>query len=209
MKENPFTKDYYLRGPATGLSNYENYRWLGEPTMQACNKIMEYLGMRRGESVVDIGAALGFYVKAFRLLGMRAYGVDISEWAVASADPLIRKHMSTTMPDRAFDWATLKDVCEHLEYRTLVEMIQMLNCTISKGAFILVPLAEKTDGAYIRPEDERDVTHLIRWTLDDWLNFLEINAPDFNVNGSYHIYGIKPASQTARHSCGFFTLTRP
>lgn len=206
---NPFTADYYLRGPQTGLSNYENYRWLGEPTMQACRKIIEYLGIRTGDSILDVGAATGMYVKAFRILGMRAYGFDISEWAVANADPLIREHMSTEMPGRAFDWATMKDCAEHIPYKELCDLFRKLNSSITQGMFVLVPLAVKTDGTYVRPEDEKDSTHVIRWTLDDWLNFLEINAPDFNVNGSYHIHGIKPASQTARHSCGFFTLTRP
>lgn len=208
-KVDVFGADYYLRGPETGLSNYTDYRWLEEKTVPACRKLMEYLGAHPGESVLDVGAARGFYVKALRRLGYRAYGCDVSEWAVSNCDPEVREWMSLTPPERAFDWAHLKDVCEHIPEQELARLVTQLNATITKGMLFIVPLAEFTGGPYLRAEDEMDATHLIRWTLEDWIAFLEDHARGFNVNASFNIHGLKPAAAAKRHSCGFFTLIRP
>ena len=41
-------------------------------------------------TVLDVGCAKGFLVKALREGGLEAYGVDLSEYAVGAADPSIR-----------------------------------------------------------------------------------------------------------------------
>lgn len=206
---NAYTADYYLNGPASGLSNYVNYSWKPELTLPACRKIAEYLGARHGDSILDVGCSRGYYVKALRMLSFRAFGFDISEWAIENCDPEVKEWVSNEFPKRAFDWATLKDVAEHLSILHLSQMVTLLNLRITKGMLFIVPLASETNGPYVRREDEQDSTHVIRWTLDDWIAFLEGAAPDFNVNGSYNIHGIKPAAATSRHSCGFLTLIRP
>lgn len=206
---NAFTEDYFMRGAETGLSNYTNYTWRPDLTIPACRKMMEYLGAKVGDSVIDIGCSRGFYVKAMRAIGFKAWGQDVSDWAIQNCDPEVRDVVSTSMPSKAFDWATLKDVSEHILEPDLKSLLASLNCKITKGMLFIVPLSGQTGGKYIREEDERDVTHVLRWTFNDWIDFLEANAPEFNVNASYHIHGIKPASQQVRHSCGFFTLLRP
>lgn len=206
---NPYTAEYYERGKECGISNYENYSWKPELTVPACKKIAEYLGMNRGDSIVDCGCAKGFYVKAMRMLGYRAFGFDISDYAIAMADPEIKEYVTRLLPKRAFDWATLKDLCEHIPAQELFSLIGVLNDRVTKGMLIIVPLSSERDGKYIRSEDEADKTHVIRWPMNDWISFLEEAAPDFNVNASYNIHGIKPAASEVRHSCGFFTLIRP
>lgn len=206
---NPFDRDYFMDGINTGKSNYVEYSWKPLLTIPACQRVAEYLGMRPMDSIVDIGCARGFGVKAWRQLGYRAYGYDISRWAIGNCDPDVTEWVSNEFPSRSFDWANLKDLAEHVPMMELGRMINALSFKITKGMLFIVPLAEKTDGRYIRDEDEMDSTHLIRWTLDDWIDFLERHAPDFNVNASYNIHGIKPAASQVRHSCGFFTLIRP
>lgn len=206
---NPFTEQYYLNGPASGLSNYVNYQWLPDETIPACQKIVRYLGCNGGDSILDIGAARGYYVRALRMIGYEAFGVDISEWAVNNCHELVKDYMSTAMPDREFDWAIGKDCLEHIPFFELTDLITKLNDNVKKGMLFIVPLAKWNDGPYEREEDENDSTHVIRWEMDRWISFFENNAPKFNVNASFHIHGIKPASQQVRHSCGFFTLIRP
>ncbi len=204
-----FTHDYFMRGPSSGLSNYVAYSWRPELTVPACRKIAHYLGMAPYESIYEIGCARGFYTKAFRMLCYRAYGYDVSEWAIANCDPDVKEFVSNSFPKRAFDWAFAKDTLEHIDPKDLYLLINTLNDRTTKGMLFIVPLAETRGGRYIREEDERDVTHVNRWTLNDWITFLEEAAPDFNVNASYNIHGIKPAAALAPHSCGFFTLIRP
>lgn len=202
----PFTEGYYLRAEG---SNYRNYRWLGEPTIAACKRIAEYIGARPGDSILDVGAALGMYVRGFRESGFRAFGFDVSEWAIANSDETIRQFMTLELPQRAFEWIQLKDVAEHVPDIELSKLVGKLSLMASRGMFFIVPLTKVNGGQYIREEDERDSTHVIRWTLVEWIRFLEDHAPGFNVNASFHIDGIKPASRITSHSTGFFTLFRP
>lgn len=44
-------------------------------------------------TVLDVGCAKGFLVKALRDLGVEAYGVDVSEYAVNSAEASIRRFL--------------------------------------------------------------------------------------------------------------------
>ncbi len=205
----PYGESYFMNGPASGLSNYVAYSWRPELTLPACQKIARYLGARPYDAILDVGCARGFYVKALRQLCFHAYGYDVSEWAISNCDPDVKEFVSNSLPKRAFDWAILKDVAEHIEPRDLFLLVNTLNDRLTKGMLIIVPLAESRGGRYIRDEDERDVTHVNRWTLNDWIVFLEEAAPDFNVNASYNIHGIKPAAALVPHSCGFFTLIRP
>lgn len=208
-KVNAFTEDYFMRGPETGLSNYRDYSWKPDLTVPACKKIAEYLGMRRGDSVLDVGCSRGYYVRAMRMLGYRAFGYDISEWAIQNCDREVAEYVGNEFPKRAFDWVTMKDVAEHIQLHGLATLVETLNQCVTKGMLIIVPLAFERGGPYIRNEDEMDRTHVIRWTMDDWIAFLEDHADGFNVNASYNIHGIKPAAAKVRHSTGFFTLVRP
>jgi hypothetical protein len=201
-----YGEGYYLRAEG---SNYTNYVWKPELTIPMCKRIVEYLGIRPGESLLDIGCARAFATLAFRMVGVKAIGFDSSEWAIENCHPESAEWVTTTLPKRAFDWAYGKDVFEHIQSDELARLVEHLNATITKGMFFIVPLAEETGGAYIRPEDEVDRTHVLRWTLEDWIAFLECHAPGFNVNASYNIHGIKPAAAKVHHSCGFFTLIRP
>jgi hypothetical protein len=178
-------------------------------TVPACKKIAEYLGMRRGDSVLDYGCSRGYYVRALRMLGYRAFGYDVSEWALENCDPEAADYVSKAFPTRAYDWLTAKDVFEHIPLEQLTVTVNSLNNKVTKGMLIIVPLAQGHGGKYIRSEDEMDSTHVIRWTMEAWISFLEDHAPDFNVNASYNIHGIKPAAAHVRHSTGFFTLIRP
>jgi hypothetical protein len=206
---NPYGESYFMNGPAAGLSNYIAYSWRPDLTVPACQKIMHYIGAHPYDSILDVGCARGYYVKALRQLCYHAHGYDISEWAIANCDPDVKEFVSNDFPKRAFDWAILKDCAEHIYPKDLFILVNTLNDRVTKGILLIVPLAESRGGRYIREEDERDVTHVNRWTLTDWMTFLEEAAPDFNVNASYNIHGIKPAAALTPRSCGFFTLVRP
>jgi SAM-dependent methyltransferase len=52
--------------------------------------IAEMPGVR---TVLDVGCAKGYLVKALRDAGVEAWGVDVSEYAVNAADPSIRRYL--------------------------------------------------------------------------------------------------------------------
>jgi SAM-dependent methyltransferase len=69
-------------------------------------------------SVLDAGCAMGFLVEALRDRSVEAYGVDVSDYAIANVRPDIRSHCwrgSLTDPlPRRYDLIVCLEVLEHL-----------------------------------------------------------------------------------------------
>lgn len=176
--------------------------------MSFAKALIENLGIKRDESLVDIGCARGYAVKALRRLGVNAVGYDTSEWAINNCDPEVKDYVSTIMPPQA-DYVLAKDVFEHVELAQLIVYKQWIYSKCSKAALIIVPLSLAYGERYIRDEDEFDATHLHKWSLNEWMEFFSTNAdPEWIVNGSWHLPGLKQTSLSHPKSCGFVTLRR-
>jgi hypothetical protein len=70
------------------------------------------------QSVLDAGCAWGFLVEALRKRGVEAFGVDISEYAIANVDESVREHCqqaSLVEPlPRRYDLVICMEVLEHM-----------------------------------------------------------------------------------------------
>lgn len=99
-------------------------------------KVLEILELNRGSRVLDIGCALGYFLKLSDDLGCDTYGVDISEYAIDHAKKQTKAKLYIhdvnkglpMFPDNTFDLVILFDIIEHLDtpfwslkeiYRTL------------------------------------------------------------------------------------------
>ncbi len=69
--------DYFEKGVTSKKSCYLNYRWMPDLTIPMASKIIKFLNIRDKESILDFGCSKGYMVRAFRLLDINAYGVDI------------------------------------------------------------------------------------------------------------------------------------
>jgi ubiquinone/menaquinone biosynthesis C-methylase UbiE len=75
------------------------------------------------ESVLDVGCAEGYLVYAFKELGVQAYGVDISDYAISHSPEQVREFLfkvdtnceDLPFEDKSFDMATAMDIVEHLQ----------------------------------------------------------------------------------------------
>jgi 2-polyprenyl-3-methyl-5-hydroxy-6-metoxy-1,4-benzoquinol methylase len=115
-----FTKDYYEDGVRKHISGYENYKW--EPT----RSIPEALDIQKEftfKTCVDYGCAKGFLVNALRIIGIDAYGEDISEYAVENCHLNVREYVSLPT-DKYYDLLICKDVLEHVKEEDLPEVLQ-------------------------------------------------------------------------------------
>lgn len=205
---NPFTEDYFLRGQESGISNFTDYRWMPDASVAWAVALKKFLGIKEGESVLDVGAARGYYCKALRMLGVDAYGYDISEWAVENCHPDVKPFMSTHLNGSDFDYIYAKDVCEHIDPQELILLINHLLSHVRRKLFIIVPLAEKKGGAYVHPKEELDKTHVNRWTLPDWLTFFGKLTESFVITGGYRYPWLKPGAYEVERGYGFITLER-
>lgn len=203
-----FDEDYFQRGLQTGKSLYENYRWLPELTIPMAMSMIDYLNIHRHASVLDYGSCYGMLVKAMRLLCRDAYGCDISEHAIISADHDIKQYMKLidddVIPfDHQFDFCIAKDVLEHIPY----EQINFVLHSISqkcKTLFIIIPLGDGEK--FIIPQMEIDKTHIIRQPMDWWINkalqYFHIGSTEYIIEGIKENWtGIYPKGN------GFLKLT--
>lgn len=81
------SKEYgelYFDGPRD--YGYGGYRYDGRwrPVAQ---DIVDHFGLKQGDRVLDVGCAKGFLVKDLLELGIDAYGLDVSEYALMHCEP--------------------------------------------------------------------------------------------------------------------------
>ncbi len=187
-----YDEAYYERGVETGKSCYSNYRWLPELTVPMAMVLIDTLGIRPRQRVLDFGCAKGFSVKAFRMLRRDAHGIDVSPYAIEQADRDVAPYChlvddldSWSLTNR-FDHVIAKDVMEHVPYEVMDDTIRAV-ARMTDSFMVVVPLGR--NGRFIIEAYERDVTHIIREDAQWWLAALEKHFAD--VSWQHHIDGLK------------------
>lgn len=189
-----YDEDYYERGLETGKSSYQNYRWIPESTIPLAMTIVDFLNIKRGESILDFGCAKGFLVKAFRLLYREAWGVDISPYAIRHVDTETKTYCYKKEGNvltgsgvhffpQHFDICIAKDVLEHVQ-----DIGHALKWIPARKLFVVVPLGR--NGKFFAPANGMDKSHCNCWDLDTWKEVIE-NYSWRCVDRRLHMAGIK------------------
>lgn len=151
------------------------------------------------KSVMVLGCARGYLVRAFRELGVDAVGVDISRWAVENSDPTIREHLYvgdicdlSLFEAGQFDVTVALDVFEHVRvpdlYTALDEAVRIAGGTV----FIDVPI-EKDDS---KPDQSSgtDKSHVSVYSQDFWIR--QFGDRGFRLDGK-EVYTYPEGNQGA------------
>ena len=169
-----FNEDYYERGAETGKSLYSHYRWMPELTIPMCHHIAKYINLSEKEKILDFGCAKGFTVYGLRLLGYKAFGVDVSEYAIKKSPEDIRKWLGVIEPQDdlvcakgGYDWILCKDILEHIPYENIEQQLSVFYKG-GKNLFIIVPIGR--NGKYLIDSYEQDKSHFIKEDIDWWCN---------------------------------------
>lgn len=211
-----FDKDYYENGVQKRISGYTNYHWRPEYVLPMANWIRERFGTAK---TMDFGCAKGYLVRALRMLGVDAWGYDISDYAVESADQDVAQYLRSKkelVADPYSGWGSnefstiiAKDTLEHVPYSEIDQVLDILQFYLHSGghAFIVVPLGE--NGSYRIREYELDATHCIREDEVWWIG--RFAAHGFKTVGfHYALPGVKDHWTKAHpHGNGMFTLEKP
>lgn len=205
-----YDEEYFLRGKASGKSLYENYRWLPNLTIPMAQALVDHCGIELDDSILDFGCARGYLVKALQKLSHQARGYDVSDWALKNCDPEVRDAVSNQWPPFFHvDWIIAKDVLEHVDLYRISRTVQQFAEIAQKGVFVVVPLSKGIGQGYVVPEYEADVTHILRWPLEQWMDEF-VNAFDHNweISARYRVKGIKDNYAEFQKGNAFITCRR-
>ncbi len=202
MRKNAYTRDYFERGIETGKSLYSNYTWLPEMTIPMAMTMIDYLKIKRGQRVLDIGCAKGYLVKAMRWLGREAWGCDISDYALETADSEVKQYLSKELPKDHFHFAISKDTFEHVPLPILRRYLTNLKASV---LFVVVPLG---DGKHYNiPAYELDTTHIHRQPLIWWNELLK--SQGWKIRSAVpRVQGIKDNWISEEMGNGFITAEK-
>ena len=116
-----FDKQFFDVGKKE-LGVYESYQWedLYSQFGFLATWVKNHFNPKR---VLDVGCAKGFLVKAFKDLGIEAWGVDVSDYAISSAPDDVRSTLYKV--DLNKDILPFKD--EYFDFVTFLGTIEYLN----------------------------------------------------------------------------------
>ena len=140
------------------------------------NVARRIVGEYNPRTALDVGCAFGYLVEGLRKLGVQAYGVDISEYAIANASPDISEYVrvgsATDLPDRRYDVITFIEVAEHL--------------TPEEGAQAIARICANTDVVLFSStaDDKEEPTHINVQPFVYWWRLFKENGFTLNVSRS-------------------------
>jgi len=123
----------------------------------------------RPQRVLDVGCGKGFLVKALKEIGVDAYGIDISKYALTSpglAYLVLGSAESLPFKDSSFDLVTSLEVVEHLENpeKFFIEAKRILK---PKGILFITTPSHRNKIA------RQDPTHINIKSRTEWCKILQ------------------------------------
>lgn len=154
-KDRSFDKEYFDSGNYIfGAYDYYSFHKYLSRFRPLSQLIKDHFKPKR---VLDIGCAKGVFVYAFREIGVEAYGVDVSAYAISCAPTSVRPFLRVVdlekepLPykDGYFDFVTFFGTIEYLnDHRELIKEIERV--TANNGSLLLTTVYRKPKDDYYR-----------------------------------------------------------
>jgi len=203
MKE-IYDYDYFENGIKTGKSGYENYRWLPERIYKEIRAVIHLLDIEPGDTVLDYGAAKGFWVRGLMEYGIKAWGCDSSEYALSHCDKKVSGYLFNSLPITGkFDFIVSRNTLEHIKEEELEKILKQFY-KMTDIVFFTVPLVDPKTREYIM--QMLDTTHKIFWTNEEWILFCE--KCGWKVENLFRLKGIHDKWESYPNSIGFYILRK-
>ena len=211
ISSNFYDSSYFDTGIESKKSCYTNYKWLPDLTIPMAFKIMKYLNLSENNHILDFGCSKGYLVKAFRMLDIKAFGVDVSRYAIKNCDSEVKKYCKLISKEKYypfkknFDYVISKDVLEHLTVDQIKYFLKFYK-NKTNNMFHVVPLGD--NGKYRIKEYHLDKSHLQMNNEKWWENLF--NSSGWKVEKfEYNVKGIKDSwYQNHKKGNGFFILKK-
>lgn len=135
-----YGKEYFDGDRSFGYGGYKyDGRWV-----PVAKDIADYYGLIKGSRILDVGCAKGFLVKDLVDLGLEAYGIDISKYAIDNAHKDIKNRLkignAKKLPyeDNSFDLVISLNTIHNLDRNECKMAIQEIQRVSKTSSFIQV-----------------------------------------------------------------------
>ncbi len=184
-----FDKEYFMDGTK---SNYGPYQ-IADDCYERCVQIVEKYHPKR---LLDVGCAMGFFVAQFRFLGVDAYGIDISNFAIETGKNLsfyareeggsenesstLQKYLfeagatSIPFPDKFFDLVVSWDTLEHIPEECVIKAIKEVERVGERQFHVIATKSEEWD---------KDKSHVTIKPISWWRDHFSSNPDLFGSSG--------------------------
>jgi len=201
MPESFYSKDYFLnaKGSMYGRKigdRYQFYPYTEEYQLPGDREFAKSVKVNLNTtSVMVLGCARGYMVRAFREINVDAVGVDISKWVIENCDPTVVDYVYngdvcdlSLWDDKSFDLVLAIDVLEHIRVPDLYTAID--ECTrVGKLVFLGCPIAKNDDNPD-QSDPNEEGSHVSIYSLKWWVNqfyargFVPIEIKFFNKDNN-------------------------
>jgi SAM-dependent methyltransferase len=145
------------------------------------NVIERFSGVGTTGKLLDVGSALGFFLKVARDRGWETMGVEVSsfaaEWATKNLGLRIwtGSYLESDFPPETFDAVTFFFVAEH--FKDVEKVIERTHKILKRGGIIVVALPNRGGISY-RMSREKYIEnhppdHFFDTDIGNWISFLE------------------------------------
>jgi len=153
MGVNPdyYDEEYFTKGTKSAygskFGSYSKSIWL--PFEQT--RVSEDFMKLKVKNALVLGCARGYLVQALREVGINAYGIDISKWAIENTDidEEYKKYLIlgdicnlSRWSNREFELIVADDILEHIDINSLKLVIKETCRICSKYIYVRVPIID-------------------------------------------------------------------
>lgn len=161
-----YTESYYKS------DNYSNYLERSDRYTALVNEVhilLSQLSLNNGP-ILDYGCAVGFVIEALLDLKYDVEGVDVSEWALNECRKKNLTVSNVPNYEKQYGIVFALDVLEHLTEEQLNYFIDNIH---TKAIIVRVPICLENETDYYFAESNKDKTHIIKWTFNQWDDFFK------------------------------------
>jgi SAM-dependent methyltransferase len=148
-----FDRRYFDEPTVTGFSGYYSHGNGAEGTREFGEEARRIAAIPGVRTVLDVGCAKGFLVRELRALGIEAWGIDVSDYAVSCADKSTRQWLSVgalrdIRPGMRYDLCHVCGVLVYLRLSEIREALRTLHRIARVGAVFFEPPLEALVALY-------------------------------------------------------------
>lgn len=177
MNAEKYNKEYF-EGKSYRIYTFETQRAWTETLASALSKTV------KPTKVLDVGCAKGYLVHSFDKLGIEAYGVDVSSYAISSSPSNVRDRLFTVnveneplpFPDKCFDLVCMLATIEHLRY--LDGPLKEIRRVLKPNGFFFVTVATK------KTKRDKEIGHISVYPMEVWMELFKKHG--FSMDRATH-----------------------